>query len=288
MRTPRFIISPKKEAGRPNLPLTVSSEVTVSPEESHHICNVLRLKPGDRFEGVCEEGGRSFICEITGNEGPLLSAVIISQLRLSPLPRLVVVVGAVRPAVADFIVEKAIELGASEIHFFFAERSQGPLKGEKLVQRKERLSRVARSAVKQSRTPISPVVEVHQSLEAALLLLHPSGEAQPLKTSEIRCVFAPPQKTNEPEQQTGYQTLIQLLPLKPSPATGNSLQSSPLEKVQESVESYLLIGPEGGLTESEIGQAESFGYIRTSLGPNTLRTETAVILACGLVQLANS
>lgn len=45
----------------------------------------------------------------------------------------------------------------------------------------------------------------------------------------------------------------------------------------------LLIGPEGGLDESEELQAVREGFHRASLGPATLRTETAAVVAAGVV-----
>lgn len=45
----------------------------------------------------------------------------------------------------------------------------------------------------------------------------------------------------------------------------------------------LLVGPEGGLDESEEAMATAAGFLPISLGPATLRAETAAILASGAV-----
>jgi len=46
----------------------------------------------------------------------------------------------------------------------------------------------------------------------------------------------------------------------------------------------LLIGPEGGLDSAEIILAKQHDFIQIRLGPRTLRTETAAIVACGAMQ----
>ncbi len=46
----------------------------------------------------------------------------------------------------------------------------------------------------------------------------------------------------------------------------------------------ILIGPEGGFSESEIHQASEKGFIPFSLGPRILRAETASLCAAALVQ----
>jgi 16S rRNA (uracil1498-N3)-methyltransferase len=48
----------------------------------------------------------------------------------------------------------------------------------------------------------------------------------------------------------------------------------------------LLIGPEGGFHSSEVEQAESSGFRTVSLGPRTLRAETAALVAVVLAQHA--
>ncbi|MDG1215289.1 MAG: RsmE family RNA methyltransferase, partial [Luminiphilus sp.] len=45
----------------------------------------------------------------------------------------------------------------------------------------------------------------------------------------------------------------------------------------------LLVGPEGGLTDSEISAAQQSGFRSLRLGPRVLRTETAPVVALTLV-----
>jgi 16S rRNA (uracil1498-N3)-methyltransferase len=46
----------------------------------------------------------------------------------------------------------------------------------------------------------------------------------------------------------------------------------------------LLVGPEGGFSTTEVGQAQATGFMPVSLGPRMLRTETAAIVAAALLQ----
>jgi 16S rRNA (uracil1498-N3)-methyltransferase len=48
--------------------------------------------------------------------------------------------------------------------------------------------------------------------------------------------------------------------------------------------SVLAVGPEGGFTEAEIASAESSGWKRASLGPSTLRFETAIIAGVAVLR----
>lgn len=45
-----------------------------------------------------------------------------------------------------------------------------------------------------------------------------------------------------------------------------------------------LIGPEGGLTDSEVHAAQDAGFLAARLGPRVLRTETAPVVALSLAQ----
>ncbi|MFD0798544.1 16S rRNA (uracil(1498)-N(3))-methyltransferase [Maribacter chungangensis] len=50
----------------------------------------------------------------------------------------------------------------------------------------------------------------------------------------------------------------------------------------------ILIGPEGDFTKKEVKKAVTKGYLPVSMGKTRLRTETAAIVACTTVALANN
>lgn len=57
-----------------------------------------------------------------------------------------------------------------------------------------------------------------------------------------------------------------------------------LEGPQAPPSAVLLIGPEGGLSTSEVDAALAAGFLPLSLGPRILRTETAPVVALSLLQ----
>ena len=50
----------------------------------------------------------------------------------------------------------------------------------------------------------------------------------------------------------------------------------------------VMIGPEGDFTSQELGAAMAKGFGKTSLGPTTLRTETAGLAACLILNMVNT
>ena len=57
----------------------------------------------------------------------------------------------------------------------------------------------------------------------------------------------------------------------------------PLSKIQIQKRLRLLVGPEGGLDESEVNHALEFNFKGVSLGPRILRTETAALAALSIL-----
>ena len=65
-------------------------------------------------------------------------------------------------------------------------------------------------------------------------------------------------------------------------------QSSHLFQSTNSNSNYcILIGPEGGFTSSEFNAAQDIGFLSVSLGDSRLRTETAGLAACHILNLVN-
>ena len=188
--------------------------------------------------------------------------------------KLTLIVGYPKSAVADFIVEKATELGLSEIHFFVGDHSQSERSAASLEKRLSRLYRVRDAALKQSASLTSTSISLHQKLSLALEAVHPSKALAAPREHRL-CCLAPSVHGAELARRSLRLTLLSL---------AQSVEATaPLEKVDESVDSSVLVGPEGGLSPNELDTITSYAYVMTSLGPNVLRVETAVILACGMV-----
>lgn len=58
--------------------------------------------------------------------------------------------------------------------------------------------------------------------------------------------------------------------------------------IRKAETTVVLIGPEGDFSGDEISQAIAHGFVKVSLGRSRLRTETAAIAACHIVNLVNA
>ncbi len=65
-------------------------------------------------------------------------------------------------------------------------------------------------------------------------------------------------------------------------------EKTPLKQaIRPGDDSLVLIGPEGDFSEEEVALALSCGFVPVSLGKSRLRTETAALVACHLMNLCN-
>lgn len=60
--------------------------------------------------------------------------------------------------------------------------------------------------------------------------------------------------------------------------------AQPLQSMDAPTSVALLIGPEGGLTEAEVDAALAAGFQPVAFGPRVMRTETAPVAACAILQ----
>lgn len=64
-------------------------------------------------------------------------------------------------------------------------------------------------------------------------------------------------------------------------------QTLHLKSAYQSGDCTVLIGPEGDFSPGEMQSAVKYGFIPVSLGPSRLRTETAALVACHTINIAN-
>jgi 16S rRNA (uracil1498-N3)-methyltransferase len=146
----------------------------------------------------------------------------------------------------DLVVQKATELGVARLCPWAAERSVVKLDAAKGKDRAERWHRIAEAAARQSGRTDVPAVDVPVTLAGALAAVPP-----------------------------GHRLVVLHGP------GGAPLGALGLDRAPGVA---LVAGPEGGLTERELAACDSAGALRGSLGPRTLRAETAAIAGVAVLQ----
>jgi 16S rRNA (uracil1498-N3)-methyltransferase len=156
------------------------------------------------------------------------------------------------------------------------QRSVPQLGEERGEKRQQRWQRIALAAAQQCRRVDVPTVTAPTSWGDAMAgraALPPS-----CKSSTLRLLLyegaAPP-----------LGTVLERLSIV---ASGAASGAPPETAPAASPVIELLIGPEGGFTAGEVQSALAAGFVPTSLGPLTLRAETAAVVALGVVQYALS
>ena len=243
---------------------------------------MLRLKPGCELELVDQGSHRSYrgrLTAIESNAGIVEIEYELPSLASSPVT---LIVGAGKAAICDFIVEKSVELGVAHVAFFGGERSQGRLTIEQAAKRGLRFKRIVEAAVKQSGASGKPLqVTYCKDLVQILSKLHFS----PKTRRELRLVLQPhsPNLLNVMRLETSFD--FAALADNSAGDSPGAVTISSLEKEAQNAESYLIVGPEGGVTEDERAFALRHDYLEASLGPKVMRTETACLVGAALVSL---
>jgi 16S rRNA (uracil1498-N3)-methyltransferase len=148
----------------------------------------------------------------------------------------------------ELIIQKGTELGVKAIVPFKSARSVSLRERESVQPKAHRWQPVALKAAKQCRRAIVPFVAPYCSLERAL------EQARPM---DIKIILV------EKEEE-------RLAPL---------IRSMPPPK-----SIALMVGPEGGWDTAEVERAREEGFFSVGLGGRILRTETAAIAACAILQ----
>ncbi len=147
-------------------------EVTVTGSAYRHLFRARRLAAGERLRVADGHGGaRWAVIESVGRERAVLRLGEAAPAN-EPAYRLELIVAALRPERASWLVEKATELGACAVRFVACRRTPRRYGSASL----ERLRRVAASALAQchrARLPEVTGVDPWQALEE---LLAPAGD----------------------------------------------------------------------------------------------------------------
>ena len=183
----------------------------------------------------CGGMSHAVIARTTG--GRVVARVGEQQRWPRPAPEIGIYQGAPKGAKGDEVVERVAELGAADIAFFSSERAVVRWGSAKAQSLTARWEARAHAAAARSRNPYAARIHGVMSWEDLL----PRMGAEP-------CAVVLWEQASVP--------LRQRLP-------------SSAERVA------LVVGPEGGLSSSEVEQLETAGAVPASLGAVILRTENA-------------
>lgn len=223
-------------------------EAVVTGERLHHLARVLRLGPGAEVEVFDGRGGcrRGRVLEVDESR----ARVALAEWREAPAAVPVTLGQAlVKSDKLEWVIQKATEVGAARIAPLELARSVVRLDSDKVPDRLRRWRRIAEEAARQSGRADVPEVEAPATLDAFLDAAIGRGDAVAMLWE------------GEKEGQRLGDWVDRNL-------------GRPLS---------IVVGPEGGLTETEVASARSRGAAIVGLGPRILRTETAGIVGLALV-----
>jgi 16S rRNA (uracil1498-N3)-methyltransferase len=228
-------------------PSSLQSGATIELDENafSHAVRVLRLTDGAPLILFNGAGGEyeAVLCDVQKKRASATVGAHSTRECESPLH---IMLGQCisRGEKMDYTIQKAVELGVTEIVPLFSERCGVKLDQERSDKRMQHWQSTIISACEQSGRNHIPLLHMPLSLE------------QWFKNIEASCK------------------------LVLDPTANHSLTQLP--KPEKNV--ALLIGPEGGLSDAEINQSIKSGFTGIRLGPRILRTETAGLVVLSSVQ----
>ena len=238
------------------LPGKLADTVTLTGSDAHHLGYTLRARVGERCVVVDAERAVASM-EIVGFTADTVMLRLVERLAAdteSPI-RLTLAVCLLKSDKMDFVVQKAVELGAAKVQPLESENCVARYDGKKAEARRERWQRIATEAAKQSGRGAVPEVAVPADFKDLMKTLEPGW----LKIIPYE---------NE-DERTLRQVLREYFPEK----TGAAEAPKGI---------YVFIGPEGGFSAKEVETCCENGFIPVTLGKRILRTETAglAVVAC--------
>ena len=135
-------------------------------EEFEHAKNVLRLGVGDEVV-LLDNSGKEYTAVIASQEKRAMTLNVIGETQgdKEPNTKIALAFGYLKNADKnEFIVQKAVELGVSEIIAFSSEYSSAFMNENKL----ERLNKVSKEASKQCMRSVAPTVVYARTFKQAL------------------------------------------------------------------------------------------------------------------------
>lgn len=216
--------------------------IELGAADRNHMKNVLRLKPGE-VVWVSDGGAKEYCCAVHSytDESVILTIQYVQEPSYELPGRIILYQGLPKADKMEYVIQKAVELGAAQVAVVQMKRCVAKLEEGKKEKKIGRWQMVAESAARQSRRlkipKVGPVLTMEEALKDA---------------STLDVILIPY------ELEQGMDRTREVIgAIQPGQSVG------------------IFIGPEGGFDEEEIAKAVEAGAVPISLGRRILRTETA-------------
>ena len=225
--------------------LAADTDIQLSDDACHHLATVLKIRNGQPLV-LFNGDGNDYPAQVIDVQKRKVVARVEAKLGLSPESPLAIHLGQgiSKGDRMDFVLQKSVELGVTEITPLITERCNIKLNAERWEKKHQQWQKIIIGACEQSGRNVLPVL--HPPVELNQWLAQ--------STSQIRL-------TLDPRSEKRFSDIHM-------PQAG----------------CRVLIGPEGGLTDQEVYQSEQAGFDAVLLGPRILRTETAALTSISILQ----
>lgn len=235
-----------------------AEQVVIAGDSFHHILDVCRQTVGSQFEVLIGDG-LAYLVEVQAVSKKQATAKIKSTRTVPSIldPKIVLCLSVSRFPVLDAVMEKAVELGVSELKLFFSKNSfVGGL--DKISDSKiERWQKIIKSATQQSGRGELMEFNKPQPLQQVLMEFNQSSQNKGLFLYE----------------GNGQLRLKEWLK-----NMSNFRVPEDFNKI------FVFVGSEGGFDSSEVKQFQALRLDPVSLGDQVLRVETACVAAVSVLK----
>ena len=217
----------------PNTPIALSSK------QQHYLKNVLRKKDNDLIKvnaknGICI----AKILDINSTPAMIITEKIEEKIKYNKI-KIHLYQSLCQQKKMDLIVQKATELGVSQITPIITNRGKIKIESdEKELRKINRLKEIATNACQQSQNPETPIINKISNINSILI-----------KKEDLSIALQP----------------------------GVEYTLHSFEPPEPDIDINIFIGPEGGFDNDELDKLNDYGVHLVKFGPRVLRCETAAI-----------
>lgn len=226
------------------------NEIIIIGQDVKHIKKVLRAKIGDELQICNSQNGENFLCEIQDLENEDITCKIKEKIQEKVESNIEVTIfqGLPKADKMEYIIQKSVELGVSNITPVEMKRCVVKLDGKDKIKKIERWQKISEVAAKQCGRDKIPQINNVINIQNICNLI---------SEYDILLVAYENEKENTLKEQ-----------IEKLKKQNNS---------ESKIKIGIVIGPEGGLEENDVNKLKENGAQIITLGKRILRTETVAL-----------